>query len=418
MQNPMRYATPLSRIIALGLALLLIPANDANAEDSPVSVGGALGLNWVYGDYSDDRGDNLGAMRLEIFRLNADLKYDNITGRVEYRYYNEPSYDYSMMHTAWLGYSTDGLGTVRAGIVRAPFGPGNYGISSSWFFDQHYYVGLIDDMDLGVRWTKSIGDLRVDVAYFVADEGHWDGNSVDSARYSYDPVLWSEKVEPDGTIGWGAADEHGFTEDGQINLRAEYTIDGFGDIGASVQYGRLKGQNVGSDSADHFAASVHGATTFGDVKVASQLSYYEYDITNTPPWGTADLIPMGAFNFAWPVASEAWIPSISLQYQGIDTSSFEELHSVTPYLELSSIVKQQDDFNDSSLVTLGAVWSWAGWYIYTDLAFSNGNYFVGNEGDGYVSARFDDVGDFGANGNDEWNTRFNVNIRHYFNLYK
>ena len=78
---------------------------------------------------------------------------------------------------------------------------------------------------------------------------------------------------------------------------------------------------------------------------------------------------MGAFNFAWPVAAEAWIPSISLQYQGIDTSGFEELHSVTPYLEWSSIVKQQDDFNDSSLVTLGAVWSWAGWYVYTDLAF-------------------------------------------------
>lgn len=404
-------------ITALCLVLAMVLAGKATAEDSPVNVGGALGLNWVYGDYSDDRGENLGAMRLEIFRLNADLKYDNVTGRVEYRYYNEPSYDYSMMHTAWLGYSTDRLGTVRAGIVRAPFGPGNYGISSSWFFDQHYYVGLIDDMDLGVRWTKSIGDLTVDIAYFLEDEGHWDGSSVDSARYSYDPVLWTESVTSDGTIGWGEAPEHGFTEDGQINVRAEYAIDGFGDIGASVQYGRLKGQNVGSSSADHFAASVHGATTFGNIKVASQLSYYEYDIANTPPWGTVDLIPMGAFNFAWPVATEAWIPSISLQYQGIDTSGFEELHSVTPYLEWSSIVKQQDDFNDSSLVTLGAVWSWAGWYIYTDLAFSNGNFFVGNEGDAYGNV-FNGVGDFGANGNDRWNTRFNVNIRHYFNLYK
>ena len=157
-------------IIALCLALSMTLAGKATAEDSPVQVGGALGLNWVYGDYTDDRGDNLGAMRLEIFRVNADLNYNNVTGRIEYRYYNEPSYDYSMMHTAWLGYSSEGLGTVRAGIVRAPFGPGNYGISSSWFFDQHYYVGLIDDMDLGVRWTKSIGDLTVDVAYFLADE--------------------------------------------------------------------------------------------------------------------------------------------------------------------------------------------------------------------------------------------------------
>ncbi|MCY3856584.1 MAG: hypothetical protein OXI73_17035 [Rhodospirillales bacterium] len=404
-------------IAALCLALSMVLAGKATAEDSPIKVGGALGLNWIYGDYTDDRGDNIGSMRLEVFRIDADLNYNNLTGRVEYRYYNEPSYDYSMMHTAWLGYSSDGLGTVRAGIVRAPFGPGNYGISSSWFFDQHYYVGLIDDMDLGVRWTKSIGDLTVDVAYFLEDEGHWDGSSVDSARYSYDPVLWTERVATDGTIGWGEALEHGFTEDGQINLRAEYAIDGFGDIGASVQYGRLKGQNVGSSSADHVAASVHGATTFGNIKVASQLSYYEYDITNTPPWGSVDLIPMGAFNFAWPVASEAWIPSISLQYQGIDTSGFDQLHSVTPYLEWSSIVKQHDEFNDSSLLTLGAVWNWAGWYIYTDLAFSDGNYFVGNDGDAYGNV-FNGVGDFGANGNDKWNARFNVNIRHYFNLYK
>lgn len=417
MPEPKRDKSQNIGIVSLCLGLFLMTAGEATAEDSPIRVGGALGLNWVYGDYTGDRGDNIGAMRLEVFRLDADLDYNNVIGRLEYRYYNEPIYDYSMMHTAWLGYNSDDIGTVRAGIVRVPFGPGNYGISSSWFFDQHYYVGLIDDMDLGVRWTKSIGGLTVDLAYYLQDEGHWEGSSVDSVRYSYDPVIWTEGVDSVGTVDWGAAAEHGFTEDGQINLRAEYTIEGVGDVGASIQYGELEGRNVGDSNADHFAASVHAAGTFGNIKVATQLSYYEYDITNTPPWGTADLIPMGAFNFAWPVASEGWIPSISIQYQGIDTSGLAELDSVTPYVEWSSILKQRDDFNDSSLLTMGAVWSWAGWYVYTDLAFSNGNTFVGNEGDGYSNV-YEDVGDFGANGNDKWNTRFNVNIRHYFNLYK
>ena len=43
-------------IIALCLALFMMLAGRATAEDSPVNVGGALGLNWVYGDYTGDRG--------------------------------------------------------------------------------------------------------------------------------------------------------------------------------------------------------------------------------------------------------------------------------------------------------------------------------------------------------------------------
>ena len=125
---------------------------EAEPKESPVRIGGAFGVNYVYGDYAGDsrRGSDIGDVDLEVFRLDADLDHDNVIGRVEYRYYD----GYSMMHTAWLGYRSDQYGTVKAGIVRVPFGPGAYGVSSSWFFDQHYYVGLIDDMDLGVTWTK------------------------------------------------------------------------------------------------------------------------------------------------------------------------------------------------------------------------------------------------------------------------
>jgi len=51
--------------------------------------------------------------------------------------------------------------------------------------------------------------------------------------------------------------------------------------------------------------------------------------------------------------------------------------------------------------------------IYSDLVFSDGSLFVGNEGDDY-SNLFDGVGDWGANGNDTWNCRFNLNIGYYF----
>ena len=398
MQKLMRKAIPPIGIIALGLALLLIPTVYPTAQESPVGIGGALGVNWVYGDYDGRRGESPGDVDLEMFRLNADLNHNSLIGRVEYRWYD----GYSMMHTAWLGYQSDEFGTVQAGIVRVPFGPGDYGVSSSWYFDQHFYVGLIDDMDLGVRWTTSVGGLNIDLAYFFEDEGHWDGDSsFDSARYSYDPVIWGKA---NGTCNDGD-DRCGFTENGQINLRAVYPIEGVGDVGASIQYGELDGTNVDDSGATHFAASVHGTASVGDVKVVSQLSYYNYDITDDTPW-RAGLIPMGAYDWPALVATEGWIPAVSLRYEGVDSSELAWLDSVTPYVEWSSILRENEEFNDGSLWTIGASWFWGGVYVYTDIGFSDGNFFVGPGGD------------FGANDNNEWEKRFNVNVRYYFNLFK
>ncbi len=294
------------------------PEEPAEPRESPIKIGVALRVNYVYGDYAGDhrRGNDIGDVDLETFRLNADLNYNNFIGRVEYRYYDTAS----MMHSAWLGYDSDSYGTIKAGIVRVPFGLGPYGVSTSWFFDQHYYVGLSDDMDLGVRWTESYGGLTVDLAYFLQDEGHWDGTSRDSARYSYDVVTWNQRTNSEGDVSYGAG-ENGFEEDGQFNLRVIYATENFGDLGASFQYGWLKGTNVADSGADHLAVSAHAKNSFGDFSLVSQISYYKYDITDDTPWGTGDLIPMGAFDFAWLVASEGWIPAVSLRYNGIDTSS-------------------------------------------------------------------------------------------------
>lgn len=84
-----------------------------------------------------------------------------------------------------------------------------------------------------------------------------------------------------------------------------------------------------------------------------------------------------------------------------------------PYLEYSSIIKDDSQFNNSDLFVLGSAWASGGWYIYSDLAYSNGNLFVGNIGDNYSNID-NGVGDFGANGNDRWNYRFNLNLGYYY----
>ena len=414
----MRYKGTLS----LGIAVLLFASQwVAIAEDkkSPIKIGGAMRVGYAYGTYEDEekphrRSEKIGDVDLEIFRLNSDLNYRNVISRIEYRWYDT----YSMIHTAWLGYNLGELGTVKAGIVRVPFGPSPYGVSSSWFFDQHFYVGLADDMDLGIRWSDTMGKLALDVGYFLQPEFQTDGSSVASSRYSYDIVKWAEKADADGTVEWGAG-ENGFDEQHQLNLRGIYTLDKAADVGASLQYGLLKGTDVDDDGANHYALSAHMKNTFSDFTLFSQFSYYAYNIADETPWGTGDLIPMGAYDFAWPIASKGLIPALSLRYNGIDASGISWVNSVTPYIEWSTIMKTVEGFNNSTLMTLGASWTIFGsLYTYSDFALSNGNGFVGNvDADGnkedYANI-YTGAGDYGANGNDAWNWRININFGYYF----
>ena len=378
----------------------------------PVTVGGAMRVNYILGDYPNggdgpSRGGNGGNFELDTFFINLDLKYKQLVGKLQYRWYD----GYNFLHTGWLGWDFDNGSQVQVGVNRVPFGPGPYGVSQSWFFDQHYYVGLSDDMDLGIKYVTSLGNWDLDFAYYNRSEWNGNGTSQDSARYSYDAVIWDSALEPNGDVV--AALPNGFEERNQFNLRAIY---GFDDmtiptkLGVSLEWGQLKGRRA--DDGDHWAASLHMTNTWNNWLLASQITRYKWNIDNDNLLGTDELLPMGAFDFAWPVATDAWIPAVSLSYL-YETNQIPWLDSVRPYVEYSSIVKADKDFNDSQLVTVGAAWARQGWYIYTDLAFSDGNYFVGNKGDNYSNI-YDGVGDFGVDGNNEWNYRFNINFGYYF----
>ena len=385
-------------------------------KKSPIKVGGAMRVNYAYGAYGDEenphpRGEKIGDVDLEIFRLNADLDYNNITGRLEYRWYD----GYSMIHTGWLGYKLGDSGTVKAGIVRAPFGPTAYGVSTSWFFDQHFYVGLSDDPDLGITWSGTFDKLTLDVGYYPMSEPQLvKYGSLASSRYAYDIVKWEEKADAKGNVEWGAG-ENGYDERHQLNLRAIYALENIADVGVSLQYGLLAGTNVGSDdSGNHYALSAHMKNAFADFTLYSQFSYYAHNIADKTPWGSGALIPMGAYDFAWPVASKGFIPGLSLRYGGIDTSSLSWMDSLTPYAEWSSILKTAENHNASTLVTLGASWTLlSSLYVYSDFALSNGNFFVGNVEDDYGNL-LTGVSHVGANGNNIWHWRLNFNFGYYF----
>lgn len=358
-----------------------------------LEIGGAVRANYVIGDYPSgngpSRGGNGGNFELDTFRINADYARGSYVGKLEYRWYN----GYNMLHTGWLGYDFAEESQLQLGVNRVPFGPGDYGISQSWFFDQHYYVGLSDDMDLGAKYTTTRGDWSIDLAYYYSDEGQWRGASVDSARYSFDVVNESGD---------------GYEERNQFNARIIKAMtlgEVSADVGLSAQYGLLESRGDQGDGA-HYAASLHAVGKWDQWTLAPQLTYYHYDVDDHLVQSgavTNDLIDMGAYDFAWPIATEAWIPAISLSYHK-ETPGIGWLDYFMPYIEYSSIRKTTGDFNNSDLFIVGVGWGRGAWYIYTDLAFSNGNYFVG--GNEFTT--------FGANPDNDWQTRFNINFGYYF----
>lgn len=165
-----------------------------------------------------------------------------------------------------------------------------------------------------------------------------------------------------------------------------------------------------------FAGSLHAILKWNNWKLAPQLTYYNYDVEYQVAGGgiVDNVVTMGAYDFPTEVAAEAWIPAVSLSYY-YETPQVAWLDYMIPYIEYSSIVKQESSFNDSELFIIGSAFARGGWYIYADMAFSNGNDFIGNREN---SLQQNNLGgftsNFGENSNDAWSTRFNINFGYYF----
>ncbi|MFO8153905.1 hypothetical protein [Thioalkalivibrio sp.] len=383
------------KLLAAAVAASLVVPGVAAAEYDSIqvgnlSIGGALRANYRIGDYDGTRSDfdKGGDFFLDTARINLDYASGPWLGKLEYRWYS----GYNMLHTGWVGYDFENESQVQVGVNRVPFGPGAYGVSQSWFFDQHYYVGLSDDMDLGVKYTLPAGDWTWDFGYYLQDEGDWSGDTRDSARYSYDVVNESGS---------------GYEERNQVNLRGIYSLPNVAvdtDIGFSAQYGELDSKGPQGDG-DHYALSLHMVNKWDNWTLASQLTGYTFDVSADQPLGTDELVQFGAFDFPNTVAAEGYIPAVSLSYF-LETPTIPWLDFVIPYAEYSAILKRESDFNDSNLAVLGAAWGRGNWYIYSEFAFSDGNEFVG--GDTAFGDRL------GANEDDDWLTRFNINLGYYF----
>ncbi|QFR43000.1 hypothetical protein [Sulfurimonas xiamenensis] len=398
----MKKAATIPFFFGLLSSSLLLASEYGSIKAGPFSIGGAVRVNYVQDSQDIDTQNaskgSQGIFDLDTARINIDFNYDSFIGKFEYRWY--PGFDsvengtnYSFIHTAWLGYKLNEKNHIEAGITRVPFGPGAYGVSNSWFFDQHYYVGLTDDMDLGMKFTsQSIKNLTIDLAYFYGAEDDGIGKGGESTRYGYDVV-------------------DDFNERDQLNLRVVYTQsigESSNDFGFSLLYSELESKIASVDDGERFAASAHMVNRYKNFTLKTQLTRYEMSVDKNNDGSDDALVTMGGFNYGEGVASKAWLPSASLSYK-IETPSISWLDYALPYIEYSNIIKDESSFNDSEMIMIGSAWARGNWYIYSDLALANGNYFVGP----YTSSD-GGTNNFGANSGDDMEYRFNVNFGYYF----
>lgn len=360
-------------------------------EAGPLTIGGAVRVNylWKSWDEAEDQYKDEGDVDYDTAYLNVDFDSDPWIASGQYRYYRyEGGEDSHFIHHGWLGYRFDDENQVQAGVNQVPFGLLPYA-SHNWFFQFPYYVGLEDDYDLGLKYIREQGPWNLQFGYYPTDEGDGHGVSNDSARYSYD--LAKEGLQRN-------------KERHQVNARVAYTFEhgesSNTEVGFSGQYGLIRNDITHRDGA-RYAFGPHLEGNYGRWNVKLEAIRSEYEPKN-PAGQSRDFVLMGAYDFPYRVASKSNMYVAGISYRlpverwGVDAITF--------YDDYSYMDKRESDYSDTAQNVVGTRLDVGKFLIYVDAAMGRNHPWLGP---GWTEPL--------ASGSDnDWHTRFNVNVGLYF----
>lgn len=360
-------------------------------------VGGALRFNVFFKTWPEpttirSTGDNVS---FDTFRLDVNSSYGPLKLSAEYRFYA----GYNMLKKGYLAYQAADVANIMLGVVQVPFGILPYA-SHNWFFDLSYYVGLEDDADTGVRVDFDLGMVDVMVAFFANSEGNYSGDSIDSARYSYDVVRTDETEIPQ----LAATGPRGNEERDQGNVRVTLTLDhgdvGSTEIGLSGEIGQLHNHTI-DENGPHWAAAAHVKGRYGPFDVMLEGARYGFDPALAP--GQDDRwVVMGAYDAPYRVAAQAYLLLANLGYRlAVDWGPVE---SLTFYEDYSVLFKTATGYATTHQSVTGMLLHAGPLYVYLDAIVGKHHPWVGPS---YVDA-------LAEGGTNTWEARFNANVGYYF----
>ena len=358
-----------------------------------IHLGGALRYNYIYRDWLEDEKKKGGTMSFELLRFDINGEINDILISAQYRFYHYQD----VIHHGWIGYNwTDEIQT-QLGVSQVPFGILPYA-SHSWWFGAPFYLGLEDDYDLGIKMIAAPSPFEFQLAFYKNAE--W-GSPDDLARYSFDVV--KDRGESNEEVN-------------QLNGRAAYSLvrdEMRIEFGLSGQLGQLYNSESG-DLGSHWAAAAHIDAYFGPLGIMLEAIRYQYD-PNGPPAEDDDVVIMGAYLDSHPMAANAWVYVANVSYEiPVDLGPVDK---ITFYNDYSLVVKDEKDsdrdiFEDSQINTAGFLISSGPVYTYVDFYMGRNMVWLGPDHDGGLGAG--SLDDKGLLFDDDWHTRFNVNVGYYF----
>jgi hypothetical protein len=353
-------------------------AGTAEDEQQAIEFGGALRFNYVWKDFDDESENRRGDAGLDLFRVNADGELDNFLLSAEYRFYSFMD----TIHHGWIGYDFDEAGQVQLGITKVPFGLLPYASHNFWF-GIPYYIGLADDYDMGLKYLHDIGPWNVQFAFFKNAEFS-DGAELE--RYSYDPV----------TVGV-ARNEQVNSLSGRLAYTLARGSDCTHEFGGSGLWGQLHNRDT-DQKGDYWAAAAHVDSRCGRWNLQLEGGRYAYNPRN--PTGISDKsITFGAFKATHEVASTANFGVFNVAYNlpvrwpGVDL--------ITCYNDFSLLDKSPNGFDNSYLNTTGCAVGVGPTFTYIDIIRGKNALFLGD-------------GSLAGDGDDDWATRYNINLGYYW----
>lgn len=351
---------------------------EAVEEETGVTIGGALRFNLNYREDVAASEGKIGESGLDVFRLNVDGSIENILVSAEYRFY--PYMD--VLHHGWIGYDFEDQGQIQGGITQVPFGLLPYASHNFWY-GVPYYTGFGDDYDTGVKYVRQDGAWNTQIAFFKNAELN---DATNTDRYAFDLIREGDQQNEEAN---------------QFNLRATYTL-GLGtlcetEIGASYERGQIY-NTVTDDKGDRWAAMAHLDSRCGRWNFQLQAGQYEFDPAD-PPGVDSAVVRVGAFADAYDIASEADIIVANVAYNL--PSPWEYIDSLTCYNDYSRLNKTLDGAIDSQVNTLGCAIGTGPIFTYVDYILANNMPYFGD-------------GSLGRGGEDDWKSRFNINVGYYW----
>ncbi|MEH6347545.1 MAG: hypothetical protein V7785_20790 [Bermanella sp.] len=348
-----------------------------------VNISGSFRSNFTVKDYDDGQKDRSGDANFNVFTLGVDTESNGLRFSGQYRWYNYMD----TLHHMYVAASLDEDSEVQVGVMKVPFGILPYESNNYWF-GIPYYLGFNDDYDSGIKYLTQSGNLDIQVGFYMSSEFA----ASNANRYSIDVLNSSGS-------GTSTSKVETNEETNQFNLRLAYQLDN-GELGLSTQYGQLYNSTTEKDG-NQWAVALHHTAKFGAIQ--TQLEYIRYEFNPENPDGVDDdTIVVGAFADKYEVAAKGDIAVINLSYDvPVAMGSVSNLRFYNDY---SHLVKDNSDFKDSQINTLGVAVTAGSLYVNVDFIMAKNGIYGGGGSDSYSQ---------GLTSTD-WNTRFNVNAGYYF----